>query len=811
MATKPRGRWCKPNLAETQALRRLKSGRPRLFMTYDPRAHGANCDACPLNGNKPCPPKLHSNPRLTVVAEAPGENEEREGEPLIGASGYMLGQALKTYGVNLHTEVFKTNALLCRPSRRLKTKEWQAAIAACRPRLERELSAQPRDTVLALGARALQSLTGKAAITEWMGAPIESTTFDHIQYKVLATIHPAAAMRKPAEIPVFRIHVGRALYLSDGTLPDWVWPSMEFGPDTAGTAPALRRLLAADRVAVDVETDGINPLVAKLTCIGVATETEAISVPWPPLLLETYDAMAELLASDVPKVMQNGQFDSLVLAYNGLPVKAFTFDTMLAHATVAPGLPHKLDYIACVEFHSPRWKQTFRQGKKAKALWTDESSSLQRGQYNAQDAVITALLYRPLSKRLTQCKSGEKLFDQQMVLQDTAMRMKEVGMQTNHNRFAEHESKLLGAMKEASHAFFRLTKGKYQLGAAGQHADLHVLYFEHAKVQPLSYTKEGEPQLDALFLEAQIAGVNPRLAAVSRVLLDFRKAQKLLSTYVHGLDIDKKGCIHPTWKTSGAVTGRWSSSNPNSQNWPKSMRNLIRARKGCMIIGADFSQLELREMALLAADEVLLQYYANNIDVHTETAKALFGVEKVTKEQRDCAKTIEYGFNYNSSDDVSTVWASLHLRYPNITQAQVQRMRRIWLFDQHPKIRTWQLKTLRRAYEEKFIEEPISGRQEHFHDGVIDPNKVLNFPVQSLAAWLMNLATIAVDERLDARRGEFIIASVHDALYVEAPISRVPYVIEALRQGMTQKLQLHGNEIQFTVDIGCGTNWRDLR
>ncbi len=544
-------------------------------MAFDPRTLGCKCDACPLQACTPVPPQAVTKPVLTILGEAPGASEVEEGKPFIGASGRLVEKATKENGLaraNLHI----TNTLLCRPPKQFSPGEWKAALACCAPRLEQELGFDRDRPILALGGKALQALTGRAKITPWMGAELKSPFG-----RVLPALHPAACLRKPAYISVFRIYFQRAVLMARGQLPDWRWPELVVEPGRR-MVEALEELSRAGKpIGVDVETGGLDPLSSPLLCVGVANEDLAVSVPWDWRGAEAeVDALRQLLASDLTKVLHNAQHDLLTCQAHGIQVSGDIFDTMLAHVIAAPQLAHDLGFVASLEFHAPRWKTEFHNEsdlKGSEAFARRDAFELRT--YNAKDALMTVRLMPRLEKRvLTEVFNGPALLLEQHRLAKVAMKMRLDGMQIDRSKFGEHRARLTEIMEKAEASFHQTVGQDYALGKSGQHGDLKRLFFETFGIRPVSFTEEGEPQLDAKMLTNIISGVNKQASAAARAALDYRKAAKLRSTYVDGLPLDGNDVVHPVWKPHGTVTGRWSSAEPNAQNFPVPMRDLVIAR-----------------------------------------------------------------------------------------------------------------------------------------------------------------------------------------------------------------------------------------
>jgi len=813
---------------------------------------GARCDECPLQGRpaiKPLPPPREA--RLVVLGEAPGHNEEIEGRFFVGRSGKILDRACAHFDVNRGLDLHITNAVLCRPNRKLNPTEWREAILACRGRLHRELEASGAKYVVAAGAKALLALTGKAKITPWVGAPIPgepakvqkkkelhpNQKLDFSGYQVLPTLHPAFCMRTPAYTPVFYTHFGRAWGLATGTLKPWRWPKMhiEVGPPMV---KALKRLLKSRYpIGFDVETQGTDPLRCKVMCLGLSDGITTVSIPWRAYSsqkagdvsgLSTYKLggtihkLVDRILKTKPIVLQNGQHDVLSAEFHDLEIRNYAFDTMLAHAVAAPRLRHDLGFIATCELHAPRWKTDFRVESDAKGLDVFVNRDpLRLRLYNAQDALMTARLYKPLMKRLKETYRGVEQHEQRLRLMKAAMRMQERGVQVDPSRFGVHRKYFMRRKREAYKRLQDIArrvkmKGWPQLNANSA-AQLKRLFFTQLRVKPSRWSEEtGLPKLDEKALRPLCSDNRALVAVAARSLLQYRRWAKLLSTYIEGLPMDGNDVVHPTLKVYGTRTGRWSSAEPNMQNIPKgsvragknnvvSLRNIFVARPGHWILKADYSALEARILAVLSGDELLLDAFARGEDVHEANAKGLFRLtRKPVKRERNVAKTFLYGAAYGS--DVINLWKTLALSQPDLTLTMVQRLYDMF-FRQHHWIKAWQQDQIRCARENGYVECPLSGRRQYYYDGIIDPNEVLNFPVQGTGSDIIDPALLDLRARFEGT-GSHVIMQVHDELVTETqnPVTAYPMV----RECMERKVTLNGVTLKFPVDVEIGRDWSDV-
>jgi len=396
-------------------------------------------------------------------------------------------------------------------------------------------------------------------------------------------------------------------------------------------------------------------------------------------------------------------------------------------------------------------------------------------------------------------------------LDTIAMTMRRNGVCVDLTKLQEHRSKLTSRNKEIQDLLPDIL-----LGSSGKTHNARDWFFKKKGIKPLGYTETGSPIFDGEVLTTLSKHEDTDISKTAKLVLEFTQNATLLSRYINGLPLTGNK-IFPTWKVWGTITGRWASSDPNFQNWPGEMLDMIIPRKEeNHIVGADYSQLELRIVAILSEDIKLLNYYKNNDDVHTITAKeVLFGLSNtqwaaLTKAQqkqfRNVAKTMEYAFNYNASEDVTTVWKTVVIDLPTVTIEQVKFMRKRW-FQAHPWITRWQDSVLKKANEEYYTEEILSGRREYFHNKIVEPNKALNFPVQGFGGELMNRAIKKIAKEL--RMGEYLIAQIHDAAYLEGPD---PIRLrEILNKAMNQTISLENGIVSFPIEVKYGKNMKDLK
>lgn len=313
------GCWCKPGPCHGDVLARIANedaGPPRrLVSSYDPVAHGARCNVCPLKGKPVVPPTPATKPlRLVIVGEGPGYREELEGKSFIGPSGQLLDRELAKAGFPDRSEAHVTNGHLCRPE---GDKQAELAAACCAPRLLRELKElSPTVPILALGKLSTKAIVGARSILVargfvWTAKSIDPTAVRaaHRAHEkavgekripallkalvlegraalagrvVLPTIHPAFVLRADVWLPVMRADFRRMVRLVKGELTTDKLADNGKYVVVSKVLDVKRALSKLGKVvSFDIETDGVDPLKAEILCVGVADRKRVVVIqPW---------------------------------------------------------------------------------------------------------------------------------------------------------------------------------------------------------------------------------------------------------------------------------------------------------------------------------------------------------------------------------------------------------------------------------------------------------------------------------------------------------------------------------------------------
>ena len=340
-----------------------------------------------------------------------------------------------------------------------------------------------------------------------------------------------------------------------------------------------------------------------------------------------------------------------------------------------------------------------------------------------------------------------------------------------------------------------------------------VLFNKLALPMPVKYGKGKKISTAVDVLEGLAADHE-----VPRLVLEYRQLTKLKSTYVDALPAlirSHSGRVHTTFGQTGTATGRLSSTNPNLQNIPirtelgREIRAAFIAEPGNVLLAADYSQIELRLLAHLSQDKLLVEAFRRGDDIHTLTASQVFGVPPlmVTPEHRRAAKVVNFGIVYG----LSAFGLSQQL---GITTGEAKKFIDAY-FEKYAGVRAFIDTTLEQARREQKVK-TLFGRIRPIPDinsknatqrGFAERTAV-NTPLQGTAADLIKLAMIRIDEEIRWRGLKSrMTLQVHDELVFEAPENEVDRLKPLVRQHMEEA---HALAVPLLVEIGVGPNWRDM-
>lgn len=581
----------------------------------------------------------------------------------------------------------------------------------------------------------------------------------------------------------------------------------------------LNTINAAELTAVDTETTSLIPLQAQLVGISLCcTPGRATYIP----VAHNYQDMPAQLSRELvlaklkpwledaskAKLGQNLKYDSHIFANHGMQLRGIVHDTLLQSYVFESHRTHDMDSLALRHLNRTTISYTDVCGKGASQIGFEQVEILRATEYAAEDADVTLALHHAMWPQVAEdaklCYIYEKIeVPTSVVLQ----KIERNGVLVDADILAVQSGELGKRMLEIEQQAYALAEQPFNLNSPKQ---LGEILFDKLKLPVVKKTPSGTPSTDEEVLQ-KLAEDYP----LPKILLDYRGLAKLKSTYTDKLPkmVDPTtGRVHTNYAQAVAVTGRLSSNDPNLQNIPirtaegRRIREAFIAPPGCVIVSADYSQIELRIMAHISEDANMLKAFADGEDIHRATAAEIFGVAlgEVTSEQRRFAKVINFGLIYG----MSAFGLAGNL---GIERAAAQ-MYIDKYFQRFAGVKQFMDNTRLEAKSQGYVE-TVFGRRLWLPE-INSPNgprrqgaerAAINAPMQGTAADLIKLAMITVQDWLERDGlGSKMIMQVHDELVLEVPEAELDLVRQKLPELMSKVAQL---KVPLLAEVGTGKNW----
>jgi DNA polymerase-1 len=576
----------------------------------------------------------------------------------------------------------------------------------------------------------------------------------------------------------------------------------------------------ADLFAFDTETTNLDYMKAEIVGLSFCIEPGvAAYVPvghdyaGAPEQLDRERVLAALKPilenPERGKVGHHLKYDAHVLENHGVKLAGMRYDTMLeSYVWNSVGTRHDMDSVALC--YLGMRTITFEEvaGKGAKQLTFNQVPVDKAAQYAAEDADVTLCMHKELWSKLATIPPLQRLYQElEQPLVPVLQRMEYRGVLVDRERLRTQSREIASQLQVLIGQAHKEAGTEFNIESPKQ---LQQILFEKLQIPVTRKTPTGQPSTAEDVLE-ELANSY----ALPRIVLEYRALAKLKSTYTDKLPEqinERTGRIHTSYHQAVAQTGRLSSADPNLQNIPirrpegRRIRQAFVAPEGYVLMAADYSQIELRIMAHLSADEGLLAAFAEDRDVHQATAAEVFEVpvDQVSGDQRRLAKTINFGLIYGMSPFGLA-------RQLGIDRTSAQKYVERY-FQRYPGVRRFMDETRVRARETGYVE-TVYGRRLYLPD-IRSGNKqtqqyaersAINAPMQGTAADIIKRAMIAVDawcmrEDVPAR----LIMQVHDELVLEVRADAIEAVAAGVREHMVNAAEL---KVPLRVDLGTGANW----
>ncbi len=581
----------------------------------------------------------------------------------------------------------------------------------------------------------------------------------------------------------------------------------------------LARLQAAPLVALDTETDSLEPMRAHI--VGLSFAVEPGRAAYVPLTHSYPDApeqlpLAEVLAllkpwledAGKPKLGQNIKYDIHVFANHGITARGYVHDTLLQSYVLEAHKAHSLESLA--DRHLGRKGLSYEDvcGKGANQIPFAQVDVAKATEYSGEDSEMTLQVHQALWPDV-EAEAGLRYIYEQIEMPVSAVlgRVERHGVLIDAAVLARQSQELAERMVALEQEAYGIAGQPFNMGSPKQ---IGEILFTKLGLPVKKKTATGAPSTDEEVLQ-ELAADYPLPAKI----LDHRSLAKLKGTYTDKLPLmvnPDTGRVHTNYAQAVAVTGRLASNDPNLQNIPirtpegRRVREAFIAPPGHVLMSADYSQIELRIMAHISEDPSLLRAFAEGIDVHKATAGEVFGVPvaEVSSEQRRYAKVINFGLIYGMG--AFGLASNLGIEQ-KAAKDYIDKY-----FARFAGVKRYMDDTRARAAERGYVE-TLFGRRIYLPEirGGSGPRKAgaerqaINAPMQGTAADLIKLAMLAVQKALDEeRRATRMVMQVHDELVLEVPEAELAWAKEAVPRLMAGVAQL---KVPLLAEVGTGPNW----
>lgn len=582
----------------------------------------------------------------------------------------------------------------------------------------------------------------------------------------------------------------------------------------------LQKLEQAELFAFDTETTSLSYMDAEVVGLSFAVEPgEAAYLPVAHRYLGAPDQLdrdavlqrLKPLLEDPGKAKlgHNLKYDQSVLANHGIALQGIRHDSML-QSYVLNSIASRHDMDTLCSKHLGHTNIHFEDvaGKGKNQITFDQVDLEEAVPYAAEDADMTLRLHQYFWPQFDDLAGQKKLYDEvEIPLVGVLSRIERTGVFVDAAALSQQSEELAERMADIQQAAFAAAGHEFNLASPKQ---LQAILFEEQGLPVVRKTPKGQPSTAEDVLQ-ELAGEYQ----LPRLILEHRSMSKLKSTYTDKLPRQinaDTGRVHTSYHQAVASTGRLSSSDPNLQNIPirspegRRIRQAFTAPEGKKIVAVDYSQIELRIMAHLSADESLLSAFEQGKDIHSATAAEVFGgtAESVSKEDRRAAKAINFGLIYGMS-------AFGLAKQLNIGRKEAQAYVDLY-FSRYPGVQAYMESTRERAREQGYVE-TVFGRRLYLPEirsrNVQRRNyaerTAINAPMQGTAADIIKMAMIDVDQWLQAEQpAARLIMQVHDELVLEVDAG----LVDEIAQRVSSRMEaVAGLDVALVAEAGSGDNW----
>jgi len=581
----------------------------------------------------------------------------------------------------------------------------------------------------------------------------------------------------------------------------------------------LTDLERARFLSVDLETTSPNPIEASI--VGISFCYNAGSAFYIPLMHEEntnqlrFDYVLESLKpilenEKIKKIGQNIKYEIIVFSKYGIDLSGIYFDTMIAAHYLDSSLQnYSLDNLSrrLLDYKMISYKEVTTIDKKIipfSGVKIDIATT-----YSCEDADVIFRLFKLFRDKLKKYKLLKNFESYEIPFTVVLADMERTGVNINPKKLKILSKQFGKLVKDTEDKVYKLVGKSFNINSPLQ---LREILFSKLNLKPFKKTKKGEFSTDSESIQ-NIIDQHEVLVEI----LSFRFYSKLKSTYLDALPElinPKTNRVHSSYNQVGTATGRLSSNNPNLQNIPiktiegKKIREAFApSDKDCIILSADYSQIELRLLAHFSQDPAMMESFNLDDDIHTKTASEIFNIkeDEVDENQRRIAKTINFGILYG----IGPKRLSLQINQDFKTaKSYIEKY-----FDRYRYVRRFFEEivdlTRKRGYSETIL------KRRRYISNINSRNSILraageraaiNLPIQGSASDIIKVAMISINNDYSLKDKCKMIIQVHDELIFEVKKQKIRHVSKQITEHMENCIKL---KVPLKVELGSGKTWAD--
>ncbi len=594
-------------------------------------------------------------------------------------------------------------------------------------------------------------------------------------------------------------------------------------------------------VSLDTETNSLNPIDAELVGLGLCLGEENDDLFYIPLGHQTKKETTNQLSIEEvfsklrnwiedpnkEKVLQNSKYDRQIFFNHGLDLKGVTFDTLIADYLLNNQEKHGLSEISfrLFGFKPPSFKETVGKKKDFSFVDIDEAST-----YCGYDVFLTFKIVKIFKERFSNEKDDLiKLFEEiELPLEPVLSQMEMNGITIDIPYLDKLSKELKSTLEDIESKVYKLAEETFNLSSPKQ---LGEILFEKLNLDKKKSrkTKTGW-STDAVVLERLVDEHE-----IIQHLIKHRTLSKLLSTYIDALPNlinEKTGRVHTNFNQAATATGRLSSSNPNLQNIPvrtefsRRIRKAFLPEKNWKLLSADYSQIELRILAHLADEEILINAFHKNDDIHSLTARLIFEKEEISSDERRVGKTINFGVIYGmgikkfarstgvSSQEAKEFLIKYKERYSKIFKF-LELQERLALSKGYVKTifgRKREFKFDKNGLGRLIGKDPYEIDLQSARRAGMEAQSLraaANAPIQGSSADIIKIAMVQLNKKfIEMNVPAKMLLQVHDELLFEVEPDSLEITTKLVKKTMEDCVKLN---VPLLVDIGIGDNWMETK